>query len=164
MRSFLLGVLLSEPALLGAQVRDTVSASSPVNVWLSVSLGPGASGTDSPLIGGQLALWGSVDRIAFGIRRAGAANVDDRDNYDTALLAGMRSRAEDVTAVVAVGPSLIGGTRSGDRLGPDLGLSFAGELAWNLRWTGLGVGTFGGLGARTRFAGLGVTVEFGKIR
>ncbi|HSQ29849.1 MAG TPA: hypothetical protein VLN49_08375 [Gemmatimonadaceae bacterium] len=158
-------LLLAGPAALGAQVRDRAVSDSAFAIWASASLGPGgASGSRSTLVGGQFAVWGSVNEIVFGVRRAGAANLDNRDTYDTAALVGLRARSTSVTAFAAVGPSVIGGTRSGDALGSEVGLSAAGEYALNFRYIGAGVAAFGAIGSRTRFAGVGFTLELGKIR
>ncbi len=158
-------LLLAGPVALRAQARDPAVADSALAIWASASLGPGvASGSQSTLVGGQLALWGSVNRVVFGVRRAGAANFDNRDTYDTAALVGVRAHSTSVTAFAAVGPGVIGGTRSGDALGSEVGLSAAGEYALNLRYIGAGVVAFGAIGSRTRFAGAGFTLELGKIR
>jgi hypothetical protein len=158
-------LLLAGPVALGAQVRDPAVADSAFAIWASASLGPGvASSSQATLVGGQLAVWGSVNRVVFGVRRAGAANFDDRDTYDTAALVGLRAPSTSVTAFAALGPGVIGGTRSGDALRSDIGLSADAEYALNFRYIGAGVAAFGAIGSRTRFAGVGFTLELGKIQ
>ena len=150
---------------LGAQSRDSTLASRPVAVWLSASAGPGrATGSESTLIGGQFVLWTSVDRLAVGIRRGGASNIDNKDTYDTAVLVGLRARADHATILGTLGPGVIGGTRFGDRVGSEVGLSAAVEYALNARYVGAGFAGFAVIGRRTRFAGVGFTLELGKIQ
>lgn len=150
---------------LGAQSRDSPLAGRPFAVWLSASVGPGrASGSESLLLGGQFALWASVDRLAVGIRRGGASNIDNKDTYDTAVLVGLRARVDHATILGTLGPGVIGGTRFGDRVGSEVGLSAAVECALNARYVGAGVAGFAAIGRRTRFVGVGFTLELGKIQ
>ena len=114
-------------------------------------------------MGAQFAAWASFDRVAFGIRRAGASNGDNRDTYDTALLVGRRVRAAGATVVGALGFGVISGTRSGDAINSEIGLSAAVECALNARYVGIGFAGFGAIGSNARFVGAGFTLELGKI-
>jgi hypothetical protein len=139
-----------------AQSADSTSAPPTTKVWLSLSLGPARTEqTGQGLVAGQIALWGSRDRWAMAIRRSGGSDLDTRDEYDTALLFGLRTTP---------GPAIVTNDPAGGPRSSAVGVGVAAELSLNLKYIGLGVSGFGALGSGHRFAGVGVTAELGVIR
>jgi hypothetical protein len=155
---------LAAPATLMAQAADTATATRPVQVWASATLGSAGPGlTTGGLIGAQVALWASRDGAAFALRSAVASDIDFVNAYDYAALAGLRRRAKYATAVVALGPSVIIQDHGSRARSSDIGLAYAAELALSLKYIGAGVSAFGSMGTNSRFFGVGVTLELGKI-
>jgi hypothetical protein len=149
----------------GAQIVDSSAAAHPTNVWLSVSLGPARTElTAQGLIAGQIALWGSRDRLVMAIRRSGGSDLDTRDEYDSAVLVGVRTAPAPFMAVAAIGPAIVTNDPASGPRRSEVGLGAAAELSANLRYVGVGVSVFGAAGSSHRFAGIGFTAELGKIR
>jgi hypothetical protein len=117
------------------------------------------------MIGSQLALWGSRGRLAVAVRQAVAGDLDLVNTYDTAVLFGLRGRHNGTTMVAGIGPAMIL-DRGGARRESGAGIAAGGEYAFNWRYAGVGVGAFAALGPKPimRFAGIGFTLELGKIQ
>jgi hypothetical protein len=151
-----------------------------IDVWTAASLGFADLGQHGGLAA-QLAVSRAVDRMVITLRAAGAGEfgeqITDRGYADGALLVGKRFANPQIP-----GPGNRGGTTASISLGvawlhfsqPGRGTSpgssgavpaiaFDAGVMAHLRVIGLGVSTFGAIGAKDRYLGAGLTLGLGKI-
>lgn len=160
--------------------QSPVAVAHTIDVWIAASLGFADLGEEGGLAG-QLAVSTAVDRMAITLRAAGAGEfgdrAPDRAYGDVALLVGTRAanpqfpgpgNGGGIVASISLGVAGLHFNQPGIGTSPGssgtvLAIAFDADLITHLRVIGVGVSTFGAVGRRDRYLGVGLTLALGKI-
>jgi hypothetical protein len=147
---------------------DAQSPRDPIDIWASATLG-GARGADNEL-GAQLSLSAAKGHWLGTIRFAGATKIDFSDEPshddidDWSLLVGARTHPGAAITSLALGPATVTSDPGSGLKVTKPGIAFVAEESMNARYLGIALTAFGAASSAHAYAGLGLTVQLGKIR
>lgn len=134
-------------------------------VWVSLGLGGGSEG-----FAGSLESAVQVNRHLLSLRSAIVANIFDDGFWDFAVLYGRATRWPRGQAAASIGLAIVDGERCAGLSGCTpvsavLGFPIAAQVFWRpMVVVGVGLYGFANLNSEQSFAGVTLSLQFGKLR